>query len=96
MSAHAKIELPRAAGKSWLRMMISVCVADSFRCGEDERSTYYEKSWVLLDELHPLTTLRIVGELSLFHCSDANFAKSSRILWRKEQKSNLCQKIGVD
>ena len=84
-----KVELPRAAGKLWLRMMMSVCVADSFRCGEDERSTYYEKRWVLLDELHPLTTLRIVGELSLFHCSDANLAKSSRILWRNEQTSNL-------
>ena len=48
MSGHAKIELPRAAGKLWLRMMISVCVADSFRCGEDERSTYYEKRWMLL------------------------------------------------
>ena len=83
-----KVELPRAAGKLWLRMMMSVCVADSFRCGEDERSTYYEKRRVLLDELHPLTTLRIVGELSLFHCSDANLAKSSRILWRNLAKSS--------
>ena len=48
VSGNAKIELPRAAGKLWLRMMISVRVADSFRCGEDERSTYYEKSWMLL------------------------------------------------
>ena len=67
MGGHAKIELPRAAGKLCLRIMISVCVADSFRCGEDERSTYYEKSCVLLDELHLLTTLCIAGELRLFH-----------------------------
>ena len=28
--------------------MISVCIADSFRSDEDERSTYYEKRWMLL------------------------------------------------
>ena len=67
MSGHAQIELPRAAAKLCLRTLISGCIADSFRSGEDERSTYYEKSCVLLDELHPLTTLRIAGELSLFH-----------------------------
>ena len=48
MSGHAQIELPRAAAKLCLRMMISGCIADSFRSGEDERSTYYEKSWMLL------------------------------------------------
>ena len=48
MSGHAKIELPRATAKLRLRMMISVCIADSFRSDEDERSTYYEKRWMLL------------------------------------------------
>ena len=48
MSGHAQIEFSRAAAKLCLRMMISGCIADSFRCGEDERSTYYEKSWMLL------------------------------------------------
>ena len=79
MSGHAQIELPRAAAKLCLRMMISGCIADSFRSGEDERSTYYEKSWVLLDELHLLTTLRIVVALS--HCSDA----SQRIIFLAER-----------
>ena len=48
MSGHTKIELPRAAAKLSLRMMIPGCIADSFRSGEDEFSTYYEKSWMLL------------------------------------------------
>ena len=49
VSGHAQIELPRAAAKLCRRIMISgcYCIADSFRSGEDERSTYYDKSWML-------------------------------------------------
>ena len=48
MSGHAQIESLRAGGTLYLRMMISGCIADSFRSDDDEWSTYYEKSWMLL------------------------------------------------